>query len=123
MFDVWGIEFMGPFPTSFGKNYHLVAIDYVSKWVEAVALPTNDSKVVVTFLKNNIFSRFWVPRALISDEGTHFLNKMMENLLKKYNVKHKIAIPYHPQMRGQVEVSNRQIKQILEKTMCASRKD
>ena len=57
-----------------------MAVDYVSKWVEAVGLPTNDSRVVVTFLKNNIFSRFGVPRALISDEGTHFLNKLMENL-------------------------------------------
>ncbi|XP_058784400.1 uncharacterized protein LOC131659192 [Vicia villosa] len=103
LFDVWGIDFMGPFPPSCGKNYILVAVDYVSKWVEAVALPTNDAKVVVTFLKNNIFSRFGVPRTLISDEGTHFLNKLMENLLKKYNVKHKIATAYHPQTSGQVE--------------------
>src|SRR4051812_9600368 len=123
LFDVWGIDFMGPFPPSFGKNYILVAVDYVSKWVEVVALATNDAKVVVSFLKNNIFSRFGVPRALISDEGTHFLNKLMENLLKKYNVKHKIATAYHPQTSGQVEVSNRQIKQILEKTVSASRKD
>lgn len=123
LFDVWGIDFMGPFPSSFGKNYILVAVDYVSKWVETVALPTNDSKVVVTFLKNNIFSRFGVPRALISDECTHFLNKLMENLLKKYNYKHKIATPYHPQTSGQVELSNRKIKQILEKTVYASRKD
>ena len=110
LFDVWGIDFMGPFPPSFGKNYILVVVDYVSKWVEVVALPSNDARVVVNFLKQNIFSRFGVPRALISDEGTHFLNKLMENLLKKYNVKHKIATPYHPQTSGQVEVSNRQIK-------------
>ncbi|XP_050915636.1 uncharacterized protein LOC127130711 [Lathyrus oleraceus] len=84
---------MGPFLPSCGKNYILVAVDYVSKWVEVVALPSNDAKVVVTSLKNNIFSRFGVPRALISDEGIHFLNKVMENLLKKYNVKHKIATP------------------------------
>lgn len=88
-----------------------------------MAFPTNDSKVVVTFLKNNIFSRFGVPRALISDEGTHFLNKLMENLQKKYNVKHKIVTSYHPQTIGQVEVSNRKIKQILEKKVSASRKD
>ena len=87
---------MGPFPPSFRKNYILVTVDYVSKWVEVVALPTNDSKVVVNFLINNIFSRFGVPMALISDEGTHFLNKMMENLLKKYDAKHKIPTPYHP---------------------------
>ncbi|XP_050877724.1 uncharacterized protein LOC127081515 [Lathyrus oleraceus] len=108
---------MGPFPPSCGKNYILVAVDYVSKWVEVVALPTNDAKVVVTFLNNNIFSRFEVPRALISDEGTHFLNKLVENLLKNYNVKHKIATPYHPQTSGQVEVSNKQIRQILEKIL------
>ena len=58
LFDVWGIDFMGPFLPSFGKNYILVAVDYVSKWVEAVALPTNDEKVVVKFLKENIFVRF-----------------------------------------------------------------
>ncbi|XP_050919721.1 uncharacterized protein LOC127137293 [Lathyrus oleraceus] len=123
LFDVWGIDFVGPFPPLFEKNYILVAEDYVSKWVEAVAFPTNDSKVVVTFLKNNIFLRFGVPRALISDEGTHFLNKLMENLLKKYNVKHKIATLYHPQTSGQVEVFNKKIKQILENIVCSSRKD
>jgi len=123
LFDVWGIDFMGPFLPSFGKQYILVAVDYVSKWVEAVALPTYDAKVVINFLKNCIFARFGVPRALISDEGTHFLNKLMENLLQKYNVKHRITTPYHPQTSGQVEVSNRQIKQILEKIVSASRKD
>lgn len=123
LFDVWGINFMGPFPLFFGKNYILVAVDYVSKWVEAVALPINDSRVTVNFLKNSIFSRFGVPRALVNDEGTHFLNKLMENMLKKYNAKHKISTPYHPQASGQVEVSNKQIKKILEKTVCASRKD
>lgn len=115
LFYMRGIEFMGPFPPSFGKNYILVAVDYVSKWVEAVALPTNDSRVILTFRKNNIFSRFGVPRAHISDEGTHFLNKLMENMLKKYNVKHKIATPYHPQTSGHVEVPNMKIKKILEK--------
>lgn len=75
---MWGIDFMGPFPPSFGKNYILVAIDYVSKWVEAVALPINDAKMVVNFLRNYIFSRFGVPRAFISDEDTLFLNKLME---------------------------------------------
>ncbi|XP_050918941.1 uncharacterized protein LOC127136429 [Lathyrus oleraceus] len=123
LFDVWGIDFMGPFPPSFGKNYILVAICYVSKWVEVVPVPTNDAKVVVNFLNNYIFSRFGVPISLISDEGTHFLNKLMKNLLRKYTVKDKIATPYHPQTSGQVEVSNRQIKQILEKTVIASRKD
>lgn len=123
LFNVWGIDFMGPFSPSFRKNYILVVVDYVSKWVEVVALPMNDVKVVVCFLKNYIFARFGVPLALISDEGTHFMNKLMENMLRKYNVKHKISTTYHPQTSGQVEVSNRQIKRILEKVVSASRKD
>ncbi|GJR13703.1 reverse transcriptase domain-containing protein [Tanacetum coccineum] len=70
IFDVWGIDFMGPFPSSRGNKYILVAVDYLSKWVEAKALPTNDARVVVKFLKS-LFARFETPRAIISDRGTH----------------------------------------------------
>ncbi|XP_022841909.1 uncharacterized protein LOC111365593 [Olea europaea var. sylvestris] len=123
LFDVWGIDFMGPFPTSFSNQYILVAVDYVSKWVEAVALPTNDGKVVIEFLKKNIFTRFGTPRAIIIDGGTHFCNRQFEQLLAKYGVKHRIATTYHPQTSGQVEVSNKQLKRILEVTVNSSRKD
>ncbi|KAL5548294.1 hypothetical protein UlMin_003525 [Ulmus minor] len=75
LFDVWGIDFMGPFPSSFGNQYILVAVDYVSKWVEAGAFTTNDAKVVTRFLKKNIFTRFGTPRAIISDGGSHFCNR------------------------------------------------
>ena len=75
LFDVWGIDFMGPFPTSYPNNYILVVVDYVSKWVEVIDTATNDNKVVIIFLRRNIFSIFGVPRALISDGGTHFFNK------------------------------------------------
>ncbi|XP_057452474.1 uncharacterized protein LOC130744303 [Lotus japonicus] len=111
LFDVWGIDFMGPFPPSFGCQYILVAVDYVPKWVEAAALSTNDSKVVVAFLKKNIFTRFGVPNVIISDGGTHFCNRTFESLLEKYGVKHKVSTPYHPQTSGQVEISNRELKQ------------
>ncbi|XP_024016309.1 uncharacterized protein LOC112089784 [Eutrema salsugineum] len=90
VFDCWGIDFMGPFPSSYGNKYILVAVDYVSKWVEAIASPTNDSSVV---------------------------------LKMKHGVHHRVATPYHPQTSGQVEVSNRQIKEILEKTVGKTRKD
>ena len=110
IFDVWGIDFMGTFPTSFGKLYILLAVDYVSKWVKAIATSTNDHKVVVKFLKENIFSRFGTPQTIISDNGTHFCNRSFEALLRKYSIKHKLSTPYHPQTSGQVEVSNRQIK-------------
>nr|GEZ82687.1 reverse transcriptase domain-containing protein [Tanacetum cinerariifolium] len=73
IFDVWGIDFRGPFPSSKGNKYILVSIDYLSKWVEAKALPTNDARVVVKFLKS-LFSRFGTPKAIISDRGTHFCN-------------------------------------------------
>ncbi|BBG92801.1 transposable element gene [Prunus dulcis] len=116
LFDVWGIDFMGPFPASYGNLYILVAVDYVSKWVEAAALPTNDAKVVVRFLRKNIFTRFGVPRAIISDGGTHFCNRQFNSLLAKYGITHKVSTPYHPQTSGQVEVSNRELKKILEKT-------
>ncbi|KAM2340125.1 hypothetical protein ACFX1X_019632 [Malus domestica] len=123
IFDVWGIDFMGPFPSSHGFLYILLAMDYVSKWVEAKATRTNDSRVVADFVKTNIFARFGMPRVLISDGGSHFCNRTIEALLKKYNVTHKVATPYHPQTSGQAEVSNREIKQILEKTVGPTRKD
>ncbi|RVW67569.1 Pro-Pol polyprotein [Vitis vinifera] len=98
VFDVWGIDFMGPFPMSFGHSYILVGVDYVSKW-------------------------FGVPKAIISDGGTHFCNKSFETLLAKYGVKHKVATPYHPQTSGQVELANREIKNILMKVVNVNRKD
>ncbi|GJU21027.1 reverse transcriptase domain-containing protein [Tanacetum coccineum] len=110
-----GIDFMGPFPSSRGNRYILVAVDYVSKWVEAKALPTNDARVMVKFLKQ-LFSRFETPRAIISDRGTHFCNDHISNVLKKYGVTHKLSTSYHPQTSSQVEVSNRGLKRILERT-------
>ena len=123
IFDVWGVDFMGPFPSSFGHQYILVAVDYVSKWVEAIASPTNDAQVVINLFKKIIFPRFGVPRVVISDGGSHFISKHFEKLLQRFGVRHKVATPYHPQTSGQVEVSNRQIKAILEKTVSISRKD
>nr|GFA44949.1 hypothetical protein [Tanacetum cinerariifolium] len=82
IFDVWGIDFMGPFPSSRGNKYILVVVDYLSKWVEAKALPTNDSRVVCKFLKN-LFARFETPRDIISDRGTHFCNDQFTEVMQK----------------------------------------
>ena len=123
LFDFWGIDFMGPFPASYNNLYILLAVDYVSKWVEAIPTQTNDAKVVAHFLRSNIFSRFGTPRALITDNGTHFCNKVIDKVLQKYGVRHRTSLAYHPQSNGQAEVSNREIKYILEKTVNSSRKD
>nr|GEU56272.1 reverse transcriptase domain-containing protein [Tanacetum cinerariifolium] len=114
IFDVWGIDFNGPYPSSKGNKYILVAVDYLSKWVEAKALPTNDARVVVKFLKS-LFSWFGPPRAIISDRGTYFCNEQFARVMIKYGVTHRLATSYHPQMSGQVEVSNRGLKRILER--------
>ncbi|GJS58498.1 reverse transcriptase domain-containing protein [Tanacetum coccineum] len=116
IFDIWGIDFMGPFPKSYKFEYILVAVDYVSKWAEAQALPTNDARVVVAFLKK-LFCHFGMPKALISDRGTHFCNKIMEKTMKRYGVNHRFSTSYHPQTSGQVENTNRALKRILEKTV------
>ena len=123
IFYCWGINFMGPFPPSCGYIYILLAVDYVSKWVEAIPTRTNDHKVVLKFIKEHIFSRFGVPRAIISDGGFHFCNRSFENLLKKYGVTNKVSTAYHPQTNGQAELANREIKHILEKTVAPNRKD
>ncbi|GJU55012.1 reverse transcriptase domain-containing protein [Tanacetum coccineum] len=120
IFDVWGIDFMGPFPSSRGNKYILVAVDYLSKWVEAKALPTNDARVVCKFLKS-LFAQFGAPRAIISDRGTHFCNDQFAKVMLKYGVTHRLSTAYHPQTSGQVEVSNRGLKRILERTIGENR--
>ncbi|XP_062093475.1 uncharacterized protein LOC133799477 [Humulus lupulus] len=97
--------------------------DYVSKWVESVATPTCDGKEVLKFLHKNIFTRFGTPRAIISDQGSHFCNKWCTALCALYGVHHRKALFYHPIANGQAEVSNREIKGILEKIVNTSRKD
>nr|GEY76068.1 reverse transcriptase domain-containing protein [Tanacetum cinerariifolium] len=193
--NVWGIDFMGPFSSSRGNKYILVAVNYLSKWVEAKkfgmdscdpfdtpmvdrlkldedplgivvdqtrfcsmvgslmyltasrpdlvfnvcmcaryqasptkkhhealkqveakALPTNNARVVCKFLKS-LFSRFGTPHAIISDCGTHFCNDQFAKVMLKYGVTHRLATAYHPQTSGHVEVLNRTLKRILERTV------
>jgi len=114
---------MGPFPHS-NKNLDiLVVVDYVSKWVEAIASSKNDSAIVMKLFKSIIFPCFGVLRIVISDGAKHFINKILANLLLQYRVQHRVATPYHPQTSCQVEVSNMQIKEILEKTVGKAKKE
>ena len=98
IFYVWGIDFMGPFPSSFGNMYILLAMDYASKWVEAC--PRNNATTVVGFIQRNILSRFGAPKAIISDEGSHFANKVYVKLIRRYGIKHMMGLAYHPQSNG-----------------------
>ena len=87
---------MGPLPSSFSNLYILLVVDYVSKWVEAILTRTNDTKVVAKFLRNHIFTQFDTPRALITNGGTHFCNKLVDKVLQKYGVQHRTSLAYHP---------------------------
>ena len=117
------MDFTGPFPVSFGNIYILLAVDYVSKWVEATACPKNDDNTVVGFLQTNILSRVGTPRTIISAGESHFENKVFNKLMSRYVIKHIMSLASHPQTNGQAEISNREIKKILEKTVSSSRRD
>ena len=91
--------------------------------MEAIPTITCDAKVVLRFIRTNIFSRFGTSRAIVSDDGSHFCNKLFASLLAKYWVKHRVTLAYHPQSNGQAGVLNREIKKILERTVNVIRKD
>nr|GEW04825.1 reverse transcriptase domain-containing protein [Tanacetum cinerariifolium] len=114
------LAIVGSFPSSRGNKYILVAVDYLSKWVEAKALPTNDARVVCKFLKS-LFAEFDAPRAIISDRGTHFCNDQFSKVMLKYGFTHRLSTAYHPQTSRQVEASNRGLKRILERTVGENR--
>ena len=91
---------MGPFPSSFHNIYILLAVDYVSKWVEAIDCSRNAVITVIGFIQRNILSRFGAPRIIISDEGIHFSNKVFAKLMNRYGIKHMMGLAYHSQANG-----------------------
>ena len=87
--------------------------------MEAISFPINDAIIVVGFIQRNILSIFGPPRTIISDEGSHFANKVFVKLMRRYGIRHIMGLAYHPQSNGQAEISNREKK----KTVNTSRKD
>jgi hypothetical protein len=116
-FDVWGIDYMGPFPKSKQCEYILVAVDYISKWVKALPCRAADSNHAKRMFAETIFPCFGVPCMVISDGGSHFIDRKFQRFLHNHGVHHNVATPYHPQTSGQAETSNKQIKNILQKTV------
>lgn len=114
---------MRSFPSSYNNKYILVTVDYISKWVDATALPTNDAKVVLKFLRKNIFTRFGIPQAIISDEDSPTFATSCWMLYCLNMVLHIKFQQLITQTSGQAEISNRDIKWILEKIVNTSRKD
>jgi hypothetical protein len=124
-FEKWGIDYVGPVhPTSPRRNaYILLAVDYLTKWVEAKAVRTANKSTTAKFMFENIFTRFGVPKVLISDRGSHFLNDLIEELTTTYGIDHRKTTPYHPQTNGLAERVNQIIVRILRKTIRDNKRD
>jgi transposase InsO family protein len=123
LFNVWGIDFMGPFENSHGYEHILVMVDYVCKWVEAMPCRKASMEESIAMIKSMIFPRFGTPRILISDGGTHFTKKNFKKCLSKLGIELRVSMAYHPQTNGQAETLNRQLKIILNKTIEKGGKD
>ena len=93
IFYVWCIDFVGPFSSSFENEYIFLAIEYVSKQVEVIPTGTNDAKVVMKFLRENIFAGFGMPRAIVNDQGDHLSNRSFDTFIDEVPY---IAQTYHP---------------------------
>jgi hypothetical protein len=123
-FERWALDFIGPInPPSNQKVYILVCTDYMTKWVEAKALHRATKEEVIYFLFKDIFTRFGMPRELVTDGGPPFTFHGFKATLQKYHIQQRMTTTYHPQANGQVESTNKVIEAILTKTMKESRKD
>ena len=125
-FQKWGLDFVGPFkPAALrtGNRYIIVATDYCTKWVEAKPLRDNTAASTAKFLYENIWCQFGCPIELVSDQGTHFINKLVHELSTYYHVVHKKSTPYYPQANGLAESTNKTLQIILKKIVNENRTD
>jgi len=124
-FEKWGIDYVGEIHphSSRGMAYIIVATEYLTKWAEAKAVKTNDAKNAAIFLFENVITRFGVPKILVSDRGTHFLNEVIESMTERFQIDHRKTTPYHPQTNGQTERVNQTLGTILRKTVRDSKRD
>jgi len=117
-FDKWGLDFVGLIdPPSNQKGYIIVCTDYLKKWAEVKEIKTAIEDKVAHFLRDNIFSIFGVPREITAYQGPQFTSNLIEHIMHQHSIHHKKYAPYHPQENGQVEVTNRELENILTKTV------
>jgi hypothetical protein len=120
-FTKWGVDFVDCNPTSARGHQHIiVAIDYFTKWAEAMPTVKSDGKTAAFFVFNQIIARFGIPIEIVTDHGSHFHNEMMVDLASKLRIKHGHSSPYYPQENGQVEAINKSLKTILKKMVSRS---
>ena len=111
-FAKWGIDFVHCRPTlARGHGYIIVVVDYITKWAEAMPTYVKDGKAAALFLFNHIITRFGIPRAIVTDHGSNFQNKIMAEFSVKFGFHHDNSTPYYPQANGQVECHNPKFSQ------------
>ena len=124
-FEIWAIDFIGPFPIptkGSGARYIITVVEYVTKWEKAEPVDTCYSEIVAKFIYEDIITRFGCPLTLISDQGTHFINKTIKTLTDQFQIDHRRSTTYHPQSNGAIEAFNKTLTSGLTK-ICNAHKD
>ena len=124
-FEIWAIDFIEPFPIPTkrtGARYIITTVEYVTKWAEAEPVDTCSSEIVAKFIYENIITRFGCPLTLISDQGSHFINKTIKALTYQFKIDHRHSTYYHPQSNGAIEAFNKTLTRGLTK-ICNTNKD
>lgn len=126
IFQKWGLDFIGPiYPAArYTQNqYILAAREYTTKWVEAIATKENNARVTAKFLYQNTITRYGLPEELASDQGSHFMNLMIQKMTSNYKINHRFSTPYYPQCNGQAESTNKVLLNILRKEVSNNQYD
>ena len=116
-FEIWAIDFIGPFPIPTkraGAWYIITAVEYVTKWAEAEPVDTCSSEIAAKFIYENIITRFGCPLTIISDQGTHFINRTIKTLIDQFQIDHRQSTAYHPQSNGAIEAFNKTLTKICD---------
>ena len=125
-FEIWAIDFIGPFPIlakRTGARYIITAVEYVTKWVKAEPVNTCSSEIAAKFIYENIITRFGCPLTLISDQGTHFINKTIKHLTDQFHINHRRSTAYHPQLNVVIEAFNKTLTKGLTKICSIDKED